>query len=544
MKTLRLLYLEDQDDDRRRFGRWMAEAWEKAVGGPIKVTPLSKPEDAIDKLRKEEFDLFVVDVLFEGSDGKKEQLGFQAVSTARTIRPDLAILVISVGESGFEQKAIDAGADGYLTKTYIISYDVTKATLASKMKEVLRRRGKDPVPAVEIAEESEDLRLRALIETIGQENLGRILGKLFVEQLVIARVGYVRSGLSGACVVSANCSVDQKKKGPTSSRKILLKLARDRELIYGEYMRREEVEVFPNDLFVRYLASEPVESGGWYAIAAQLISGASTLGDWLVGGSARERDTLRRVTGGFLSKYGEMFEAPELRSETRPNTGLWELVGVSRGSRILEACEELGGLVGKYGKSAGEDLSLASLDDFIRSRRILGIDEEDVSKGAYFVWSHGDLHAQNIVVGSDERALLIDPANIAALPWPCDMARLTVDLIVRWLDSGEGSFEWSNMERWIRICKATIGGRDPEECDVNEENEGVVFAVGSIRRFVLERLAERDLEAANWWEFVLALGVEFMRAGYRKCELSAPKRVLGLLGACLALADVERLIKG
>jgi len=99
------------------------------VSQGYEVSDARTGEDALNLLRSEKFDLVLLDVNMPGISG---------VQTCRDIRlgSDLPIIMLTVrGAERDKVQALDAGADGYLTKPFGTS------ELVARMRAVLRRTG-------------------------------------------------------------------------------------------------------------------------------------------------------------------------------------------------------------------------------------------------------------------------------------------------------------------------------------------------------------------------------------------------------------------
>jgi hypothetical protein len=171
---------------------------------------------------------------------------------------------------------------------------------------------------------------------------------------------------------------------------------------------------------------------------------------------------------------------------------------------------------------------------FIKSKRVDELNEADVPCGTHFCRGHGDFHGRNILVDADCVGKLIDPANIEEAHWAADVARLAVDLIVSGWDVGDESHEWTNMTFWTALCQAFVEDRDYPNIPVDSPNSRVYFALKWLRKN-LPKIHEKNFGRTGEAEFRLALAVEFLRAACRQQDLPSPKRVLGLVAACIAL---------
>jgi two-component system KDP operon response regulator KdpE len=124
----RILVVDDEPELRRALRATMS-----ALG--FMVADAASGEDAIDALRSERFDLILLDINMPGMSG---------IDTCRAIRSrsDVSILMVTVrNRSADKIEALDAGADGYITKPFDMS------EMLARVRATLRR---SPVPAESI----------------------------------------------------------------------------------------------------------------------------------------------------------------------------------------------------------------------------------------------------------------------------------------------------------------------------------------------------------------------------------------------------------
>lgn len=152
---------------------------------------------------------------------------------------------------------------------------------------------------------------------------------------------------------------------------------------------------------------------------------------------------------------------------------------------------------------------------------------------SYFSAAHGDLHSRNILVDRNGFFNLVDSGSICELPWPGDIARLSVDLISSCLDAGADSHEWGRLYDWLGFLRLFIEGSEYKGGE-GQVNLGVHSCLEWIRRN-LPRMHPEVFSTQSEYEFRLAVAVELLRSSYRSRDLPSPKRVWGVLGFCVAL---------
>lgn len=550
MRELRCLYFDDDPKERPRIKGWIEDQWRELNNRvPITVVTVDSTDSAKELLMnsKDPFHVFVADI-FVGRGKDRHPLGLIAIHDAHRDYPNLAIVALSIGSGGYEQRALDQGADEYVSKHYLIEQP-EKNLLAVKMLGALRKHEVEPIQAEDdiLAYDENELELATLVETIGRSNIIsfalRACGISFCERINLT---FVRAGLSGASVIGAHCEFDEIHEGVKTpqTKSVLLKISRDAELLNSELTK--DVSKFPHGLFIRFIQADthtsrsvPFRSGNWFAIASELQNESRTLVEWLQTDGANVSEALKSIfldsDRGLKRVYAEVGR----KDDERPNVALHKTMSLSRKARLRQAMRDLEELASEYGR----DIFKADLiSEFIVSVAICGLNEERVPKGSSYCFSHGDLHGRNVLVSSTERASLIDPANIGNLPWPIDIARLSVDLIVSAWDAGKSSHEWGKMPEWIDISTSLVrdelGGLGS---GTSPSNVNVYSALTWLRANLGDIHTIDDTKPE--WQFRLALAIEFMRASYR-LDLPSPKRVLGLVSACAALRETKNAFEG
>lgn len=126
---MKVLYLEDDEDS--------IELVSFSLGlEQIKVTPVSSCDEALERVKRERFDLYLLDGLVES--------GYSFDACRRLRQHDPSVPIVYYTALGFPQdvkEGVSAGADAYLIKPYI-------GDLAETLKNVVaeKARNRKPVP--------------------------------------------------------------------------------------------------------------------------------------------------------------------------------------------------------------------------------------------------------------------------------------------------------------------------------------------------------------------------------------------------------------
>lgn len=539
MKEVRCLYWDDEgEEDLLRYEGWIKRAWSKLeTGVPISLKAERDPGAASDIIRAsgENYDLFVVDI-FWGPD-ESDPRGLHLIDEARSQHPNLAIVALSrAGEEG-RARALQARADRFVSKQVLSRTDITLSSLSQALLEALQEKGREPVPteSTVLRFDQDNILLAAIIEALGRDKLAALILKIVrPRECEEIEVSYVTPGLSGAMVLRVECRLKVALGRAPERKALLLKVARDKEMIEAELTRRMEVSTFPDNLFVSFGEGEMVDSAGWYAISAGFQSSATTLHEWL--GRKPSEDAVDLTLGALFGENGlsHVYRLSAYSEDERANVAIWRDLALQRRARVLLALEELSLLASKYDPSGRFDPSVI-LRFIGEAKRIVNLDEDEFPRGVSVCRSHGDLHSRNVLVvgGKGGGVRLVDPASIRQAHWASDISRLAVDLVVSVLDNGAIGHEWNSMAEWFEISRDLILGTGSDLGSVPTNRVAVVAALSWMRRSAREIFAGVKIGAFEA-ELRLALAAEFLRASYRLGG-STPKRVLGLIAGCEAL---------
>lgn len=568
---LRVLYFENHEGTSHNQKANFKVAWDKLqTGVGIEIITAGTVSECLDLLRNGKFNLLIADLLGppEEGDGEDEPVGLDLIRLTRQASElggeGIGILAYSRAAE-LEEKAKKFGADVFLNKAEIRGSDPEFKKLQGAFREALGRSSFDEslVGNPTVFVEEGDLSATATCESIGRENFEDILGKLFDGRARSVTVSAVRSGLSGADVVRTVVEFKPQANGVAGGRKnFLVKLSRS----HGQMVRERDGlklarDIYPDRLLPTLYRDNIADAGDYSAIALTYIAEAETLLDWLSETDRYQQSDLEvdlEVEGllrklfsgdGLLAGWGR----GGFRKDLRPSRSIWQILTLRRRAAIGMAIGELSDLLYEFG---GILWSPRLVENFLSDAMRIGeLNEEDIAvgRGARLVLSHGDLHSRNLLVDQDGRGWIIDGGDIgASLPWPADLARISIDLLLSGLDRGSRSYKWSRIPEWISVVEQFLEGglgewkeessKDtPDRASDSPDNRAVVCALHWLRKQPLMELGVGSADMPEW-QLVLAYSVEFLRSLYRLPDLTPPKRVLAGLGACLSLQKVEEMI--
>lgn len=530
---IKVLYVEDLLRDRNRFEGWIRNACAiLGVEAELDLRSIGDPDEANRILNSEDIDILVTDLLFNEG-GEEKPLGISIVATARRKGTKTGILALSIGTPPkYLDAARRAGAHKVSIKQTLIESATPIVDLAALLKTVMEKAGRPLFPSTDatISYDRRDFELVAIAETIGRENLIQIAGQLVGSDLQDVALTKVRAGYSGAIVVRADCRVT-KPTGPWTE-SLLVKLSRDRESLARELKRAFAPEV--EDLFVPFKSSL-AESGGWSAIASKFVAATRSLGDWLRQ-SQPEADVIAGTLELLFGAEGlQPLYTSAIRVEETPVTAIGANLTTWRKAAVRQVMQDWADYAADRDKQGAFDAAL--IEAFLVSQRFGTIDAGAAPDGSLRVWSHGDLHADNILLTQSLRPRLIDPAATAPLHWASDVSRLMVDLILTTSVVWKESVDWLALDVWTQRV-ATFLDNPSSAVD----SSSAWTAVAWLAQRVSTLREEHGLSQTYDWELPLSIAVEFLRATYR-VEITPPIRCLALYGACLSIRQAETAYK-
>ena len=548
MREIKCLYLEHKKDKFDKCAAHLRACWKARIGGNLVIDNVTNLEEAIERLEFPEgtYQLFISDILFppvptpEEPDVARHLPMFEPIKIAST-KSKLLVIGLSIGDRDrfprLAEQMMDAGA--HLAK-YTLEVFPNTEPFCEEVYKLLVQKGivQDPTP---LKYDDRDARLCSIVHEIGETTLKSLYKQIFLHGdtgIDSIKLEYLVPGMSGALVLRVK--VQQDKIPPRTH---LLKVSTNRRRLSNEVERCPNDGPYSAGLVVSYLGP-PVQVGEWYAIGAGFQKDTKPFKAWLA-----EGHTKREIEGvlGHLVLGGGLIRGynTDLNDEHHPRCAVESLMpNALRTARILQAIDEFREVIVAP--------SLAGLDDwsdreeiltaYLRSQQVGTRDAASTPRSCFLCQCHGDLHSRNILVTKRAPAvpIIIDWADLDICHWASDCARLLVDLVLAVYDSGVASHEWKHLSQWRDIAQKVIAGDTiPQVSDPG--NDSVVRAVNWILdnlQSICPAIKQSGGREKSWWEFQLALAVEFMRGAYRP-DLQAPKRTLALVAASDAILAIK-----
>jgi hypothetical protein len=537
MPKTKCLYIDDDPAD-----------WSTGVGDPvadafkaqfshaqleIKGVDFAEGERRLRDGEPEDWDLIMIDI-FDKSGDEPRTRGYYLIELA-VERSEAVVIAISAEDTAVTD-AESTPAHGSIFKPRI-SEPSGRKYLRSRLQEAIRVKGfyVRPLHEVTVTYDRSDVRLEAVISSVGQDRLSALVASLCDATLTHLGVEYVRAGLSGASVVNCECITE------TGRRRLLVKLSRDGHKMEHEAAAWGRIDHFGQVPFPGNLVKRGVvNAGGWYALATTFHAG-ETLTTWLVGpdgcAASAPQDAerlLRQLFGDdmFPDVYAgsaQMDQSVHASEAVRD-----DLLGITRRARVRIAMDELRPLlsVQKYNIADG-DQAFDSVERFLLSGVIADKDVLALPHGAWRVQSHGDLHGRNILVQPEGTAKVLDPADATMQHWAGDWSRLLVDIFLSGLAASPESYDFAHMMAWRDRVRALVRGEGGDVTPLM--SSGAEASIAWLRANAQNIFGRIDESLPTEWELRLALGVELLRGSYRREELPPPLRLLGLLAGADAL---------
>lgn len=529
MSKLHCLYVDDNSADRKRFERFLRNAWSRLRSQvELDISVAASPDAALEIFAHSSFELLLVDIMFG-----KEAAGLELIREARQRFQSAAIIGISI-KADYREDALAVGADDFVTKPYIAGRDLVGEHFERVIRRALKAHGRDYLltDEVSVVYDDRDLALTADLEDIGKAHFAALVVPLVGRSCDEITVERVRPGFSGSVVFRALCQVRVPEGQPKEVRDLIIKATRERDLLEREVARWESLASFPSELFVRNVTGIGIsEAGGWFAIASQFQQRARTALDWLVEDLPADDKIEGMLRWLFVdSGLPAFYDRQTIDRVRRPNEAILSILTTSRRARALAAVARFRELGHRYAKGVIDAETLTTL---IKVGRIGSIEVTDVEPGVSLCRCHGDLHTRNVLVGVHEHPRLIDPANVAVMPLYSDLARFVADLFVSAWDAGDVEYELERIPVWCEVARALVC----ETYELTTPRNGNRAAWTALTWLLRNRMTIYP-HATRRWQWTLALVVEFLRCAYRQ-DLTAPKRILSLGAASLALKQCE-----
>lgn len=329
-------------------------------------------------------------------------------------------------------------------------------------------------------------------------------------------------GLSGAIVLKV-------KYISTSNSQItkFVKISVNEKALQSELInsKNDFQDNFPKKYTILYETGQPIKFKNYYFIVAKLFENSISLRDFLQKDSDSNR-LLPVIKELFLLCFKPLYKVNcEPKEIKNKSLSILQIFNTDRLSFLKKSIKELDTLTGNQ----------TAIINLINN--ILNFYNSDstfyTSQDAHYVWVHGDLHGNNILINenyneeNEENEInIIDPANIEVSHWSRDICMLIVDIFAYGIDAGEKEFYGiTNITKWKEMGELILQNH---AIDNNGKNKGVIDSINWLcNRDNLISIFTNSV--FNIWEFQLALCVEFLRISYKQDQLPPGKRAACLL---------------
>lgn len=535
-----LLFVDDEPDNFEVLRGRLERAF-RDLGCEVRFVVESDPDAACERILSHPggpFPIVVADLLFAPpnttgrTNADLEARGLEVVEEARRASEHTVIVALTQGsaqEPELPNRATDAGADIVLLR---LSLRTTgpyggPAALVKKIHALLCERGLlDVGPILDVPDEPG---IQSIVYQVNPITIRLLLAELFGDHgrdPTRVALTFVTPGVSGSQVLRAEATL-----ADGSRRRLLVKVGRNHEALRRELENSQRAAgLYAPTLVVPYMRPATPRNG-WLAIATLFADDAVTLRQWLADDSAAVAvpHVLRLLflNGGLIQGYNS--SVPPERAERRPSEYL--ALPPFRRVRVRAAVRELAKAL-NHPEAAGiadSDEVVRVVEGFARDGRLDNVPAADTGGDLLLGYGHGDLHAGNVLIklGTEPAPMVVDLAAFGVHHWTTDVARLTVDLLMRSLDSTVESFFWRRFAIW----RSTARQAGELESDPASELIADNLAVITSLRWIAEHRAEllRPLSRPErWWEWHLALAERFLRGTYQS-DLSPAKRTLALV---------------
>jgi hypothetical protein len=488
------------------------------------------------------FDLVVADLLFPREDfpDELEDRGLDIIRAARQHCAHAFILAITTGDDRLHDLLDDAKNEGAHHVVRRNDFSTTSqvhspAAIARKIREHLLDNG--TVRPYAVAADPGDPGVQGLLHQVGEPTIARLYARMLEaegRQTDRIELRFLTPGASGASVCGVTAQVDGI---PVSH---ILKLSKAEDVLAREAARgRQARDAFTPSLLVQHqppYAVGPVN--GWYALGSPLLERATTLRQWLGSKDPPAPDAVADLMEAlFVDRLAPVYARGEFRSG--PPLGSFAFTAY-RQQLILRTLDELrealerddGGGLGRE-----TDRLVSDLSAFITQRRLPGPGgQRPVPSGTYMCYSHGDLHASNVMIptGRHPPPQLIDTSHTAVAHWATDPAWLAADLLMRSVDAGTESMLFTGFGVWRDLARKFGAGEDGLTAVTTTPATSAALAALSWIATNLHRVSpvmEPSLaESAYRWEWHLSLARNLLRCTYHS-DIPHAKRALAFAAA-------------
>jgi hypothetical protein len=538
MIELHVLYVEDTDEQFLYYSDTLKRILQTEFGINILLSRAKAVEEALNVLRTSPlaFKIVIADMLFYVPGRPVPVTRGLDVLRAASRAGGSVVVALTQGDTVYnpdlERDAKQAGARVYRLHAQL-NGDGNWERFCEEIYSALLEMGLI-ADQMKLKLEDSDPRLEHAVSEVGERNLKRLYEDLFskAERPAEVTVSYVAPGLSGAIVL--HC--EGRRPGDIKQNH-LFKANKNSNALMREVQNRPSGG-YRGGLFIEYLPLTPnglKPRGEWHAIGAVFERGAKTLREWLSvkrsGKVVRDMMHSLFLDDGLARGYSQ-----DLDGNIRVTEAL--RLTLSRRARGLVSMKELGIIAAEVLGTNWTEVA-GKVTVFIKKGNVGSLDHDEIQGMARVVRCHRDLHAANVLVRASRvpGVVIIDTAEVGNAHWATDYARLAVDLLMAAFQ-GPDAYKFDSLEEWMILCRSVIR----RDLSIMPD----LLGMGSVTalRWMVESYLDvfeflRSRSDHSQWEWAYALAGEFVRAAYR-LELTAPKRILGLMAASEAIGEVER----
>jgi CheY-like chemotaxis protein len=476
---------------------------------------------ALELADKEHLDVIFVDQKLQHFSSPQDVFyeGAHLVSRLRTILPDALLIAYSSDltddneSDGLVKKFRGAGAHEVLSRRTLVSMPAHEL---GNLIDVWMAKHQVTRPRREVLVD-ERLATKAAIETIGDQNLNRILSELCPNS-ARDHLAAITGGLSGAFVFRLHShtgdSVDH----------TILKVAPEGQALRDEVRKAPAVGSMFGSLAPQSIRRLSRNVNGWSGTLFGEITEAVPLAQFLA-----LPDMTPPVQDAIHDLVRDVYLTPAKGASRRTSIdsdayALSWRAGAAL-ERVLLGLQSMTSLLSARDRHEA-DIVWAYLQEVLAGRSAL------LGGYGHLANLHGDLHAGNVFIREGRRSWVIDFERHGAYPRLLDIACLHVDILLARWDAGEGvDWQFDNVDKWERQAVSVFPFGNGASPGAHGKHERMMACI----RCLADGAA--GLPGVTRAEYAYAL--MFQLARYLKFDsITIPKRVLAirlfvrLMGIC------------
>lgn len=472
-------------------------------------------------IRNTVYDLVILDIenKADGTD-----LGFELLNDVITVYGNLVPILIFSRHPRVLDKIGDFKTQHAMKIEFLNKGQMGEPYFHQKAKEKLKILLNLGLSNVEITT-TNDYKTKAAVKSIGLQNLQNIIAHYQNAKSILSKekvnLRAIAPGYSGAFVLEITFGTTTK----------LIKVSHDKSAIMREYENLNSYSTYlPSAIKVDYDRIEPsqLSSEGWYAIVYEFVPYSKTLFGFIASNQT-QYTAIEKLLATIFSDERFLKLYSHTQDNTLPiNENILEDIDEVRASFIENAIKILEPILQSHSSIFDKNI----ISSITGHRSYNSITKASIGKpNSSQILSHADLHADNILVDSENLPIVIDPGSVSYKYWAYDINRLLIDFFIRGIGHQTlDYFDINSIEKDYILFQNFIS-RSHIEIKTSKANEGFITAINWLLKNITSIHKDRFVE----WEFQLGLGLELLKASYKSISLPANKRALALLCACEAI---------